>query len=432
LAWIALAVLVLVGGLLYWRSQNASALTERDTIVLADFDNSTGAAVFDVALKQALTVDLEQSPFLNVLPAQKVREQIGFMGLPAGTALKEDVARQVCQRTGSKAMLMGSIAGLGSVYLIGLRAENCATGDVLAAVTAQAENREQVIKELSKAASSMRNKLGESLPSIQKYDTPIEQARTVSLEALQAYSFGIKTQETEGEAAAVPFFKHATELDPNFAMAYDRLGTAYVALNQPSLMAENLTKAFELRDRTNEKEKLRISGTYHLYVTGDLPRAVDVYKILTETYPRESNFRGNLAAIYFTIGKYEQAVKESLEATRLNPSDVANYVNSVASYIALDRFAEAKATIQAAEARKVYNEILSTNSYMLGFLTHDETEMKRQAAAVMGKPGAESQMLQQQSDTEAYFGRSRQAREYGHHAITSAARTDGNEAAATW
>ncbi len=428
----ALALIALVAFGTYWRTQRASALTDKDTIILADFDNTTGSPVFDAALREALTAELEQSPYLNVLPPQKVREQLRFMGQPVDTALKEDVARQICQRTGSKAMLMGSISSLGSHYPMALRAENCNNGDVLAIVQEEAENREQVVKKLNKMGTAMRAKLGESLASIQKYDTPIEQATTASLEALQAYSSALKTQETEGESAAIPFYKHAIELDSNFAMAYDRLGAAYGALNQPSLMAENLTKAFELRERTTEKEKQRISASYYLLVTGDLPRAIEAYRVLTQTYQRDSDFRGNLAAIYFLIGKYQEALHESVIAQRLNPMDVSNYVNSQSSYIALGRFAEAKQTLEEADSRKLYAEMLSTNAYMVGFLTNDADEMKRQVAAAIGRPGAESQMLMQEADTEAYFGRIGRARIYARQATDSAARMEGKEVAATW
>ena len=248
--------------------KRASALTDKDTIILADFDNSTGSPVFDAALKEAVTADIDQSPFLNVLPAQKVREQLRFMGQPPDTPLKEDVARQVCQRAGSKAMLMGSISSLGSHYPMALRAENCNNGDLLAIVQGEAENREQVVRVLNKMASTVRGKLGESLASIQKYDAPISQVSTPSLEALQAYSLGISTQQTEGEEAAIPFFRRAIELDPTFAMAYNRLGAIYGALYQPTLAAENFTKAFQFRDHTTEREKLNIEGIYYMEYLG--------------------------------------------------------------------------------------------------------------------------------------------------------------------
>ena len=227
-----------------------------------------------------MTADIDQSPFLNVLSAQKVREQLRFMGQPPDTPLKEDVARQICQRAGSKAMLMGSIAGMGSHYVIGLRAENCNTGDLLATIQTEAENREQVVKVLNKAASAMRGKLGESLASVQKYDTPIEQATTPSIEALQAYGMGRRMQDTVGDQAAIPFYKRAIELDPNFAMAYARLSVAYSNLLQQNLSTANITKAFELRERTSEKEKLYISGHYYREVTGDLPKAIESFTML--------------------------------------------------------------------------------------------------------------------------------------------------------
>ena len=430
IAWTAVGLVALFVSAVYWRTQRASALTDKDTIILADFDNSTGSPVFDVALKEALTADIDQSPFLNVLPGQKVREQLRFMGQPPDTPLKEDVARQICQRAGSKAMLMGSIAGLGSHYLIGLRAENCNTGDLLATIQAEAENREQVVKVLNKAASTMRGKLGESLASVQKYDTPVEQATTPSIDALQAYGMGRRMQDTVGDQAAIPFYKRAIELDPNFAMAYAHLSVAYDNLLQPSLSAANMTKAFELRDRTSPKEKLYISGHYYREVTGDLPKAIEAFTIFAHVYPREYGSHVNLGAIYSYIGKYEEGLAEFIESLRLNPSSGGSYAGCATLYCNLDRLEKMKATLHDAEARGLASDYLPQGSYLLGFLTNDPAEMKKQLASSLGTPGVQEPMLQLQSDTEAYLGRMGDARTYTKRAVDAARQSSNTEEAA--
>ncbi|MGB7555955.1 MAG: protein kinase, partial [Candidatus Korobacteraceae bacterium] len=413
LVWLVplLLVIIAAAGVWYWHSRQTPVLTEKDTIVLADFNNTTSEPVFDAALKQALTVDLEQSPFLNVLSDQKVDDQLRFMGHSPDTRLTEDLARQVCQRTGSKAMLVGSISSLGSHYAIGLKAINCRTGDSLGDEQAEAASREQVLSALGKAATRLRGKLGESLASLQKYDTPVEQATTPSLEALQAYSLGLKMQNTTGDASAVPFFKRAIELDPNFAMAYARLGVAYFNLNQPTLAAENTTKAYDLRDRTSAKEKLYITCHYHDLVTGDVDQTIAAYLLLRQTYPHEESSYTNLNSAYTSIGRYDQALVEAQSALQVDPSDVINYTNLAASYLNLNRFDEMKAVLEQAQARHLENQAMIWDFYALAFLRGDSEEMARQLAASIGKPGMEDQMLALQSDTDAYFGRLQKARE---------------------
>ena len=299
---------------------------QKDTIVLADFNNTTGEPVFDAALKQALTVDLEQSPFLNVLSEQKVDDQLRFMGHSPDTRLTEDLARQVCQRTGSKAMLLGSISSLGSHYAIGLQAINCRTGDSLGNEQAEADSREQVLSALGKAATQLRGKLGESLASLQKYDTPVEQATTPRWRRCRPIASASRCR-TPRETPAVPFFKRAIELDPNFAMAYARLGVAYFNLNQPTLAAENTTKAYDLRDRTSAKEKLYITCHYHDLVTGDVDQTIAAYLLLRQTYPHEESSYVNLNSAYTSIGRYDQALVEAQNALQVDPSDVINYTN---------------------------------------------------------------------------------------------------------
>ncbi|MGC2108018.1 MAG: protein kinase [Candidatus Korobacteraceae bacterium] len=431
--WIASLVLMsAVVCVWYWVAHRKSGLTDKDTIVLADFNNSTGEAVFDAALPQALTVGLEQSPFLNVLSDQKVDEQLRFMGLSTDTHRTEDITRQICQRSGSKAMLVGSISPLGSHYVIGLKAIDCHSGDSLGNEQTEADSREHVLSALGKAATKMRQKLGESLTSVQKYDTPIEQATTTSLEALRAYSLGLKMQDTQGDEAAIPFFQRAIDLDPKFAMAYARLGVAYYNLNEPTLAATNTAKAYELRDQSSEKEKLYITCHYHDLVTGNIDQTVQSYLLLRQTYPREEASYVNLNTSYSAIGRYDEALTEAQAALQLNPSHVINYTNLAGTYINLNRFDEAAAVLAQARAHKLENQALLADAYALAFLRGDGAEMARQLAAAMGKLGVEDQLLAMQADTDAYYGRLAKARQSTQLASDSATRAGAKEAAALW
>jgi eukaryotic-like serine/threonine-protein kinase len=432
--WIALLALLLIatGAIGYWRYQQRPKLTDKDTIVLADFNNTTGESVFDAALPQALTVGLEQSPFLNVLSDQKVDEQLRFMGLSADTHLSEDVTRQVCQRTGSKAMVLGSISQLGSQYVIGVKAIDCRTGDSLGNEQAVAGSREQVLSALGKAATALRKKLGESLASVQKYDTPIEQATTPSLEALQSYSVGLKMQDTTGDEAAIPFFKRAIELDPNFAMAYARLGVVYFNLNEATLAAESTAKAYELRDHASEKEKLYIACHYHDLVTGDIDQTIAAYLLLRQAYPREETSYVNLNSSYGAVGRYAQALAEAQSALQLNPSHVINYTNLAGTYINLNRFDDATDALRQAQAHKLENQALLADLYALAFLRGDKTEMAHQLAEAMGKAGIEDQLLAMQADTDAYYGRLLKAEEVTRQARDSALQAGSKETAALW
>jgi eukaryotic-like serine/threonine-protein kinase len=434
LPWIALAVgvLVLVAavvGFLIWRSHRPPPLSERDTIVVADFENTTGEPVFDNALKQALTFDLEQSPFLNVLSDQKVNEQLGFMRMAADTRLSENVARQVCQRSASKAMLVGSISGVSGRYLIGLKAIDCATGDEIDSERAEAASRDKVLHALGKATTKMREKLGESLASLQKYDIPIEEATTSSLDALKAYSLAQKMRNTQGYAAAVPYLKSAIDLDPNFAMAYARLGVEYFNLNQPTLAAEYTTKAYQLRHHTSEREKLYITSHYHDLVTGNADQTIVAYQLLQQAYPREEASYMNLNNWFNSIGKYDEAFEQAKDALRLDSGNVINYHNLALSYIDLNRVDDAQAVLNQAKARNLDDPALQ---YEIAFLRGDTDAMTRQVAAAMGQPGVEDQLLALQSDSEAYFGRLHRARELTDLAQASARHTGASETAALW
>jgi serine/threonine protein kinase/tetratricopeptide (TPR) repeat protein len=429
---IALVVVAgLLGGGLYFRSRApAPVLTEKDTIVLADFTNSTGDAVFDDALKQALSVQLSQSPFLNVLPGQKVQETLRLMGRPASEKLTQDVTRELCQRTGSKAMLTGSISSLGNQYVIGLNASNCTTGDSLAEEQARASGKEDVLKTLDQAALRLRGKLGESLATIQKFDTPVEQATTPSLEALKAYSMGVETKKQRGDAEAIPFYRRAIDLDPKFAVAYADLGVSYGNLAQPSAAGENLKKAYELRERVSEREKLRIAAYYYAFATGELEKEAQTYELWVRSYPRDALPHRDLGVNALALGQLEKGLSESQEALRLEPENSTNYGNVAASYQALNRFDDAKATLDQARSHKLDALSIRNATYLLAFLRNDPAEMEQQVAWGAGKPGVEDQMLLLQADTEAYYGRLQKARDFSRRAVASAIRSDSTEVAA--
>jgi serine/threonine protein kinase/tetratricopeptide (TPR) repeat protein len=421
----------LVAGGLYFRSRPASPLTDRDTIVLADFVNTTGDPVFDDALKQALAVQLGQSPFLNILSDRKVEETLHLMGRPSNERISRDVAGELCVRTGSKAILLGSISNLGGQYVVGIDAVGCSSGDTLAKEQEEAATKQEVLKALGAAATTLRGKLGESLASVQRFDVPVE-ATTTSLEALKALSMGITTHRTKGDAAAIPFMKRALELDPNFAVAYANLGLEYGNLGQASLSAENIRKAYALRDRVSEHEKYRIAALYYSNVTGELEQAIQVYELWAKSYPHDFVPPGNLGNIYLELGQYEKGVAETQEALRLEPNEVVGYVNLASGYLALNRPEDAKKAIEQARERKLDAEELHWTIYQLAFLTSDAAEMERQVAWAAGKPGDEDLLLSFQSGTEAYYGRLVKARDFSRRAVDSAVRNDSKETAALW
>jgi serine/threonine protein kinase/Tfp pilus assembly protein PilF len=425
-------IVAIVGGILYYHSRSLKQLTERDTIVLADFTNTTGEAVFDAALKQALTTQLEQSPFLNVLSDQKINQQLRYMGRSTDERLTQDIAREVCQRSGSKAMLAGSISSLGSHYAIGLKAVNCQSGDSLGNEQVEADNREHVLRAVGEGATKLREKLGESLASIQKYDAPVEQATTPSLEALQIYSTAVNTWNSKGETAALPLFKRAVELDPNFAMAYARLGTVYFNLNEGASSFDSAKKAYDLRERVTERERLYIDSHYYHMAMGDLAKAAQVYEQWKQTYPRDEVPYVNLAVVDAALGRYEKAASDTHEALRVEPNDVINYSNLAGSYIDLNRLDEAKAILDEAQTRKLESEQLLGAAYLLAFRRDDSKEMERLVLAATGKPGIEDILLSAQSNTEAFHGRLQKARDFSRRAIESALHNQAKETAAIW
>jgi eukaryotic-like serine/threonine-protein kinase len=423
-------VAALVGGGLFLRSRKTTALTERDTVVLADFANSTGDPVFDDALKQALAVDLGQSPFINILSDRKVGETLRLMGRQPSDRVTQDVARELCVRTGSKAIMLGSISNLGGQYVIGVDAVGCSSGDTLAKEQEEAASKQDVLKALGKAVASLRAKLGESLASIQKFDVPVE-ATTASLEALKAFSMGITTFRAKGNAEAIPFYRRALELDPNFALAYASLGVTYGNLGQASLAAENIKKAYDLRDRVSEREKYRIASLYYGNATGELEQASHVYELWAKSYPEDKVPPSNLGWIYAQLGQYEKALTETQEGMRLQP-DLIGYGNLADMYLSLNRLDDAKKTIEQAQTHNFEGDILHWTIYELAFLQGDSAEMQRQVAWAAGKPGSEDFLLSFQSDTEAYYGHLVKARDFSRRAVDAAVRNDSKETAALW
>jgi tetratricopeptide (TPR) repeat protein/predicted Ser/Thr protein kinase len=422
-----------IGGTFYFRSrQTITRLTDKDTIVLSDFINKTGDSVFDDTLKQGLSVQLEQSPFLALVSERKVNETLKLMGRPAGDRLTPEVTHEVCQRTGSKAMLTGSIAGLGSQYVIGLKAVSCNTGDVLAEAQEQAAGKEAVLKALDNAAVSLRSKLGESLSSVQKYATPVEEATTPSLEALKAYSLGLKTVYAKGGTAGLPFFKRAVDLDPNFAMAYAWMSAVYWGANEVGRGAENARKAYDLREKVSERERFFIEGSYYLSATGELEKAAQTFELWQQTYPRDNLPYVELGCISVFLGSWEKALEEFRAALRLEPNNAANYLNLVIAYTVLNRLDEAEAVYKQAEERKLENEVLLQSRYWLAFLKGDAAQMAQFAAAAMGKPGAEDLLLATQADTEGWYGKLKNAHELTGRAMDSAQHNDAKESAAAY
>jgi DNA-binding winged helix-turn-helix (wHTH) protein/Tfp pilus assembly protein PilF len=411
------------------RGSQTKRLAEKDTIVLADFANSTGDAVFDDTLKTALNLSLRQSPFLNVLSDNKVAATLKLMRRPTRMKLTPEVTRELCLRAGSKAYIAGSIASLGSEYVLGLRVVNCQSGDVLAQEQATAATKEKVLDVLGEAASKLRSELGESLATVQKLDVPLEQATTSSLEALQAYSLGNKSSLEKGPSAALPYHQLAIELDPTFAMGYVALGNDYYALGELGHAREYRSKAFQLREHASEQEKLHINAHYYETVTGELNEAAQTYQGWIASYPRSSSAYTNLCNLYNELGQYEKATEACHESFRLG-SEWA-YVQLANSLLALHRFDEARQVVQQALARKLDNFILHSDLYALAFLKADSTSMAEQQQWFAGKP-EENMGLSLASDTDAYSGHLGKARVWTKRAVDSAIRVDSKEVAAIW
>jgi eukaryotic-like serine/threonine-protein kinase len=428
----SVAVVLIASGIaggLYYRSHRAKPLTDKDTIVLADFDNKTGDAVFDDTLKTALSVSLNQSPFLNVLSENKVAATLKLMTRPPDTKLTPDVARELCQRTGSKAYIAGSIASLGSQYVLGLKVVNCQSGDVLAQEQATAASKEKVLDTLGEAASKLRGELGESLASVQKLDAPLEQATTSSLEALQAYSLGNKANNEKGPSAALSYHQRAIELDPNFALGYEIVGRDYFIMGELGRASDYYTKAFQLRDHASEREKLVITASYYQNVTGELEKAAETYQEWIASYPQDYRAHLDLGNTFGAQGQQAKAEEEYREGLRLDPGNGGPYADLANSLLALQRFDEARQMIQQAQERKLDNFVLRNALYALAFTRGDSAAMAEQQQWFMGKP-EENGGFSLASDTEAYAGHLDKARELTKRSVDSSIRADSKESGA--
>ncbi len=426
----ALMVAVLVAGGLYYRSHHRTRLTERDSIVIADFANSTGDPVFDDTLKTALTVALRQSPFLNVLSDDKVATTLKLMTRPPDTKLTPNVARELCQRAGSKAYFLGSIASLGSQYVLGLKAVSCQSGDVLAQEQGTASAKEKVLDALGKVASKLRSELGESLVTVQKFDVPLSEATTFSLEALKAYSLGNKVFRLSSSSAALPYHQRAIELDPNFAFAYAAVGWDYDSMGQTGRAKEYFTKAFQLRDHASDRERLAITADYYFNVTGELDKTAQSVQETIQSYPSSGPYL-LLGSVYENQGLFEKAIESYRQYLRFYPDDSAPYGNLLNSLLALQRFDEALHIAREAQARKLDDLPLHDAVYAIAFLRTDTRAMTEQQRWFAGKP-EENVGLSLASDSEAYVGHLAEARELTKRSVDSAIRADSKETGAMW
>jgi len=432
LAATLIVIFVLAGAAsygLYAFLHRAPKLTSKDTIVLADFVNTTGDAVFDGTLRQALEVQLQQSPFLNILSAGRIQQTLKFMEQPADVRLTPEIAREVCQRTSSAAVLDGSIAQIGTEYDLILKAIDCADDSSIASAEADAPDKNHVLDALSKAASDMRAKLGESLSTIQKFNMPVEQASTSSLEALQAYTQGGKASENADQHAAIAFFQRAVSLDPNFAMAYIGLGISYLNTGQTELAAQNIAKAYALRDRVSERERLMISSFYYWGVVGNLDKAAQTFKVWHQIYPRDPTPLINLNAIYLQTGRLDRLIPSAREILDLEPDYGLPYLEMAWAYVANDRLDEGKAVIRQAQSKNLDSPDLHQDLYWIAFLENDTADMSRQVAWAADKPGEETFFLRAESDTAAYSGQLATANQLTQRAIASAGQAGETEIA---
>jgi eukaryotic-like serine/threonine-protein kinase len=433
--WVATAAALLAGlvvVLRFYYPGPTYALGATDTVFLADFSNKTGDVAFDDTLKQAFSISLGQSPFLNILPDHKVNETLKLMSRPVDTKVTGETAIEICQRTGSKAVLAGSIASLGTQYVIGLQAINCQSGEVFAQEQVQAGRKEDVLKVLGDAATQLRQRLGESLGTVQKFDTPLEQATTSSLDALKAYSTAVKIRKQSGAAEAIPLLKRAIALDPDFALAYGTLSQSYQFLGEDGLGREYAQKAYGLRSRITERENFALTTFYYQFVTGEREKALQNCKLWEETYPRDVTPH---MCLFFTremLGRYEQALPEGVQCVTVEPSAGFCYADLMQNYAVLNRMDEAKTTYQQALSHKVEDSSLHDERYGLAFLEGDTAEMARQVDWFSGKPESEDGILFAQSETEAFYGRLARARDLAKRAAEASIRNDQKESAARW
>ena len=427
---VAVAIVVLAAGV-YFYTHRRPKLTEKDTIVLADFANSTGDPVFDDTLKTALSVALNQSPFLNVVSDNQVAATLKLMTRPPDTKLTPDIAREVCQRAGSQAYIAGSIASLGSQFVLGLKAVSCQSGNLLAEEQTTAVTKEKVLNALGKAASKLRGELGESLVTVQKFDVPLSEATTSSFEALKAYSLGNKASASSTSSAALPYHQRAIELDPNFARGYAAVGLDYSGMGEIGRAREYFTKAFQLRDHASERERLAIISDYYFNVTGELGKAAQTAEETIQSYPRSLGTYLVLGGVYENQGLFEKASEMYRQYLRVYPDDVAAHGDLLNCLLALQRFDEVEQTVQAVQARKLDDLVIRNALYALAFLRSDSLAITQQQQWFVGKP-EENVGLSLASDTEAYAGRLGKARELTKRSVESAIRADSKETGAMW
>jgi tetratricopeptide (TPR) repeat protein/predicted Ser/Thr protein kinase len=416
----------------YFYFHRAPKLTDKDTLVLADFINTTGDPVFDGTLRQGLTVQLAQSPFLSLIPDERIQRTLRLMGQPADARLTPELAKEICERIAGAAVLDGSIAPIGSQYVLGLRAKNCRTGDILDEEQVQAARKEDVLSALTQIASKFRTRVGESLATVERYSTPLEEATTSSLEALKAYSTARKIHSSTDEAAALPLFRRAIEIDPKFAMAYAYLGRMYGDLEDPALSRESTGKAYELRDRSSDREKFYITASYDLQVTGNLEKAQQTFEAWAHIYPREMEPNRFLGLIYTVSGKHEKALEETRRLVELHPDFALGYAFLSSNYQNLDRLGEAETILQRASQRKMEIPDFLVQAYDLAFLRGDKAEMEREVALAQGTSGAEAWISDHEAFALAYTGRLQQARRMSRRAVDLALQSGHREMAALY
>ena len=427
-----LAVLALSVGA-YFYLHRAPKLTDKDTILLADFTNLTGDPVFDSTLRQGLAVQLEQSPFLSFISDERIKQMLKLMAKPADTRLTQEVSWEICERTGSAAVLDGSIAALGSQYVLTLRAKDCRNGDVLDDEQVLAARKEDVLNALSQIASRFRTRVGESISTVRSHDIPLAEATTPSLEALKAYSAGWQVSFSSGSAASVPFLQHAIEIDPNFASAYAALGRMYGDIGETMLSAQNSGKAYQLRNRTTDQENFFISVNYNLQAIGNLEKAEQTCDLWKQAYPRAWLPHGLLSGgIYPPLGKYEKSAEEARSALGIDPDFSIGYTNLAVSYLALERLADAESTLQRASERKLEIPDFFVLRYAIAFLKGDKAELDRVAAEAQEKPGVDDWMANSAGYVSAYTGHLREARKMSRRATDLARKGERRETEALY
>ena len=430
---VGLVIAAAIAGALHFRSHQPPPLANKDTIVLADIDNETGESGWDDTLKLVLSNALQDSQYLNVLPDQTVSETLKMMKRQPDERLTKDLAKQVCLRNGNKALMTASIAKVGERYHLDLRAMNCVAGTTLASADGDADGKEKVIPALKQATNDLRQRLGESLASVQKNNAPLPEATTASLEAIQAYAMGLKMKASQGSEAAVPFYKRAIELDPEFADAYAALVAAYSDLGQTTLSMESAQKAYELRDHvSSQRERFHIEGNYYHSVSGEIGKENQTCLDWIQVYPDDHRPYQNLGANYFDMGQYEKAAEEEKTVLQLKPDNVGAFTALMGDYLALGQPEKANDIFEQAHNRKLDHNYLGLYRYYTAFLQGDKDTMRSQLAWAMGRPGAEDPLLSAQSDTEAFYGRLDQAWSFTQRAVQSAKNADAPERAAGW